>query len=371
MVKKHTIIKNFLNPKEQDNQIILSEDSIAGYLNLNNEFFKIDSFDNLQLDELKGGIINKVFKLTSGNQVFILKQAFDKAKSILDCPLDRERLTKEFEAIKIFRELSGIKELPEISFIDRVNNVLVIHNQLKNPVILKDNLVNGRVNKERAGNIARILANMHNSTKDNKMIRSLFDNTESFFNIKVKVQCIDITEDPKLKKKIIEFLSESLKEKTVLLHGDIAPKNILFEDDELLFIDMEESDFGDPALDVGYLIAHYYLYSLLNTEKIDEYYQSIKTIFDTYTLNSKSIENLEEFENNVVKYIGIFMLSRIDGKAIEPEIQKDILKKTIRNVSNKLISENYRKIEDVNMLIHTELSKVKNKADNKLKNSFD
>src|SRR5262249_8826553 len=112
--------------------------------------------------------------------------------------------------------------------------------------------------------IVQNLARMHNATFDDEQLRARFGSNAGFLQIKVVLQCLRSTADPTLSTRIEAFMGESLKIQKVLLHGDIAPKNILVWPGRHLLIDFEESGYGDPALDIGYLLAHLYIHRTLD-----------------------------------------------------------------------------------------------------------
>ena len=329
------------------NQIILNKGNIVEYIRdiLPDRFNK----EPKKIEELRGGIINTVHRVDFGNEKIILKQALTNAKSrYISCKINPERIIKEYEAISLFRKHAKLDELPQPIFIDKENYVMIVSSVPEPFKLLKESLINNIVDEEIAENIAKTLSRMHKSTMMRDEILFNFDNTENFINLKIKLQCLNITKENKIKKEIKKFINDSLKIRMVLLHGDIAPKNILVHNKKAYFIDFEESYYGDPALDIGYLLAHYFL-NAINNNSLPLFYNAIDKIWEKYLqyINFKK----EDIEKRLVKYIGIFLLSRIDGQAKADQIKREEIKHIIRKISKNIIMNNYKELEEIKEII--------------------
>ena len=167
-------------------------------------------------------------------------------------------------------------------------------------------------NEQALLSIINDLVKIHNVTYRSPELCERFACNDGYIKIKIALQCFAATQDPKLKSYIKEFMDESLKIKQVLLHGDFDPKNIMVSQDAHLFIDFEESGYGDPALDVGYFLAHAYMHK--NRSKHIELWKGLlEKIFYSYLEAYKGFKQDPDLGTRIVKYMGLFLLSRIDG----------------------------------------------------------
>lgn len=279
----------------------------------------INSKDN---KVLRGGYINDIRQTFADNKLYAIKTAKMKKGKKYNIKVPLSRIYNEYEAIMAFREyLSNPSFIANPICFDPDSYTIVFESAPRQATLLSEHIENTKI----VISITKALAEMHNSTIGKTELLNRFNNTEGFLKLKVKTQCLDITEDEVLSNYIRKFVENSLKIKRVLLHGDMAPKNILIWDNKFLFIDFEESSYSDPALDIGYFIAHFYLRGCKDIGK---------TVYKTYISNIKY--NDETFEERISKYIGIFMLSRIDGRAKADYIEED-KKSYIRDMAKKLI----------------------------------
>jgi len=324
-------------------QIILNKWNIRDYLKriLSDRFNR----EPRHVEELRGGIINSVYRVDFDSEKIVLKQALVNAKSrYVSCKLNPNRVIKEYEAIRIFKKYAKADFLPNPIFIDRKNYVMVVESVPDPYHTLKMDLIDNVVDVKIAEDIVKSLSLLHNSTMEKEEIHLGFDNRENFMNLKIKLQCLEITRNEILKREISKFVTNSIAKKICLLHGDIAPKNILVHGREVFFIDLEESHYSDPALDIGYLLAHYFL-NAINNLSLEHFYDAIDRMWKTY-LDRVNLRD-EDFRKRIVKYIGIFLLSRIDGQAKADQVKSEKIKQIIRDIAKDIILRDYEDLEDV------------------------
>jgi len=333
--------------KEEYKQLILNKWNIRDYL----KRISPDRFNSepRRIEELKGGIINSVYRVDFDSEKIVLKQALANAKSrYVSCKLNPNRVVKEYEAIRIFKKYAKADFLPKPIFIDRKNYVMAVENVPDPYHTLKRDLIDNMADAKIAENIVKNLSLLHNSTMEKEEIHLGFDNRENFMNLKIKLQCLEITKNEILKREISRFVINSIAKKICLLHGDIAPKNILVHGRKVFFIDLEESYYSDPALDVGYLLAHYFL-NAINNLSLEHFYDAVDRMWKTYLDRINLSE--EDFRKRIVKYIGIFLLSRIDGQAKANQVKNEKIKQIIRDTAKDIILRDYGDLEDVKNVI--------------------
>lgn len=281
---------------------------------------RIERLINLRhTDEVDGGFINDIRHTFMDDKSYIIKIGKTHKGKMYDIEVPLSRINNEYETIMSFRE--------QLDYTDFISNpicfnpdsyTIVFEKAPKEAILLSNDMKNKKLL-----DIVGALAMMHNATLDNEQLLKKHSDTESFLKVKIKIQCLEITDDEYIYKHIQKFLNESLKNKRVLLHGDFAPKNILVWGNRFLFIDFEESAYSDPALDIGYFISHYYLYG---------YTELCKNILDTYLRNICYKDN--QLVERINKYIGIFILSRIDGRANFVDLKNN---EEMRKIAKKLI----------------------------------
>lgn len=254
---------------------------------------------------LYGGYINEIKQAFADNKLYAIKQGTRIRGKLYDVEAPPTRIYNEYEAIMAFREaLHNPDYIVNPVLFDPESHTIVFESSPMQANLLSEKLLHETVSEIKIKEITKGLSNMHNATLDNKELKERFSNSDCFLKFKIELQALNITKDSKIKNEIKQLVEYSLGIKRVLLHGDPAPKNIFVWNKRFMFIDFEESAFCDPSIDIGYFIAHLILY---DQEKLAE------IAYKTYLSSCKYKD--ATLKERISKYIGIFILSRIDGLA--------------------------------------------------------
>jgi glycerol-3-phosphate cytidylyltransferase len=261
---------------------------------------------------LEGGHLNDVKRVFFEDAYYVFKYSNRTVARKYPIDLPDHRTRDEYDVITEFHKY--VKE-PEFIvkpiFSDR-NKIIVFESAPVQAESLFEKLLRQDVDEDLLIRIARSLASLHKSTRNNDLLRERFGKNDGFVKIKIDVQCRNATQDELLHPCINDFIDQSMEIKEVLLHGDFAPKNILVWDlNKYLFIDFEESGYGDPALDVGYFLAHLYLHQVISSSESGELL--LVKLLKVYL--SETGNNDPHFVERINKYIGIIIVSRMDSKA--------------------------------------------------------
>lgn len=274
--------------------------------------------------KLKGGYINEIQQAFADNKLYVIKTGSEK-KGILyniDAPLSR--IYNEYEAIMSFRRiLNNPKYIVNPICFDPGSYTIVFESAPKQAKLLSEDLLKDKLNMSLLSKITESIIDMHNKTLDNDELKKKFSNTEGFLKLKIDAQCYNATKNKSLQQEIHSFIQKSLMIRKVLLHGDLAPKNIMVWDNNFLLIDFEESSYSDPALEIGYFLAHLNLYKK---------FKAADSVRKRYLENINYSDS--SFKERISKYIGIFMLSRIEGIARDEHLDD---KEYLRNYAKDLI----------------------------------
>ena len=134
---------------------------------------------------------------------------------------------------------------------------------------------------------------------------------------------------------ILHKIINSIPDRDTFVHGDIHPKNIMVQDDELLFIDMADLTYGHPVFDyLGMALTHIlsgdYCYATTGVNK------ELATDLFNNSMNSVFAEKSKEEVEKIKKVItGLAMLKYTISPAIsknQPEDLNKMLMKKSREI---------------------------------------
>lgn len=291
----------------------------------------IKSFKHIDI-----GLINYIFSVQLKNKPLIAKYATNFSRFNPKIKINKDRLEKELQAINLFSSLIKKNHFPSIEYYDKENDVLVMEKIASKYKSLDDDIFAGTIDLSFPKKLGIFLAELHNLTAYNKNIEKQFSDTGMLKNYKFPVIYKNLTNDPLLQKEINILKKQLLNNKICLLHSDFKPNNIFYTTRHFYIIDFEQSHYGDPALDVCYSPAMYFLAMMKNYSKADDYYYCIESFWNAYSKKSK-FKNLKKLEKNSLKHLGVVILSRTFGISKIESLQKPRIKKIISNISKKLI----------------------------------
>lgn len=282
---------------------------------------------------LEGGYLNDVKRVLYEGSYFVVKYAQRTVGRLYPIPLPDHRTRDEYDVIVAFHKHMGspgfiVKPL----YSDR-EKIIIFDSAPVEAETLFVRLLREEMDESLLTKIVESLAGMHNASLDNGALRDRFSSNRGFLEIKVDLQCRQATGDAALRERIGDFMDRSMRIQRVLLHGDFAPKNILvWGRAQYLFIDFEESGYGDPALDVGYFFAHLYLHRELRGAGGGE--EMLGRLLAAYlAVFSGADPGLVARING---FIGIFLISRLDSRAPAKYVPES-LRERIRSMAVPLI----------------------------------
>lgn len=319
----------------------------------------------LEFHELAGGFLNHVFRAdigtAAGEVSYVLKQAVHhvpRDESITaEYASDPDRLTKSAQAIQWFRSLTnGLDALPVLHNMDSTNRIKIIDYFSDAHLVVQD-LVTGHFDAVIGQTVIRALSRMHNATAHHAEIARTYDNRQQFWT-RTRLQCFDITAQPSLRERFVAFYDTSEADRLCLNYGDVDHKNILVNPEgRIRFIDFEEAHYTNPAIDLAYLAASYYLGSLHDLADkpttLPQCQALMNMLWETYFSESVfSPAEQARIQLDFPHHVLIFMLGRIDGRAT----YRFATHHHIRNGMRTLVDDHFMKVIPTLADLHTILS---------------
>lgn len=212
-----------------------------------------------EVEELSGGIINRIFRAKTEKGVFVLKQFLDKAKIDKNIRLSPKRFFYEKYAINYLDRILDKKITPPIVFFDDKNKIICmkdlgVNNRLDNLML------SNRLKPDVFSKIGKVLAEIHNKSFFNDSLSLLFDN-EEFQELKFDYRYYRTMKYSSLIYARDELIQNCRKNKITFIHNDLKINNFfVLDNNKFCLIDYEGSYYGDPAFEVGYLLGHLFVY---------------------------------------------------------------------------------------------------------------
>lgn len=271
----------------------------------------IDRGQTVRTQRLEGGCVNNVYLVTTSHSSLVVKEVLVRTDSLSGLTLSPDRIVIEYEALKLLSDLLPDSFVHPI-FIDTTARTYGMEAVPSSARLLESDLLNGLVDLDIASRLAKMCATFHSKTAMRSELERTFANEEGLV-FKLQRQCFDIDVMPSMKERIRSLIMKIMGHRIALIHGDLCPKNVFVHNEQVILFDLEEAHFGNPALEIAYIISHYWLIGLITGFPISIYLSATRSIWLHYR------ESLREIpipaEKDVMLLIGTFILARVDGVA--------------------------------------------------------
>ena len=296
---------------------ILNNSNIQEYLLSLPEIKSFFNSESLEVKEIGDGNLNFVFLATSINdssKSLIVKQAVPYLRCVgEEYPLSRERMTYEIRSLERFATLS--LHIPKIYHSDENMSVIVME-YLDEHLIMRKGMIDSITYPHFSSHISSYLANtlfktsslyLSNAEKS-KLIANFIGNAElckltqdfvfsaPFMTHETNAELPElqdiatkISQDTKLKTKILELKYKFMTQSDALLHGDLHTGSIMVNQKDTYVFDSEFAFVGPMGFDIGALIANLIMSWISHTIQYEEkiypewIVETIITIWNEFT----------------------------------------------------------------------------------------
>ena len=310
----------------------IDKDNVAEYVHTRN-LLAPPPTGSCTVEGLGGGFLNTVLRVSSGDRSVVVKQALDALRLFPDLEVTTERIVFETEALRVLDGLFPEGTVPAVLHFDDENRVLVM-SDLGNRPSLETELERGRVDLDVAGKLGEFLSTLHRQTWDDPDLRGRFDNVD-MQGLRYKY-CFYFVEDPELDR-VARRLAETFTEtKLALLHGDFWTASVIAAEERVHTFDLEFVNYGHPAQDAGFIMAHYLLHAYNSPRVSDDIFDAVEGLWGAYA-GGMGGYLAEGTETTALRQAGLEMLFRIDGINQVKYITDDGVKARIRQAARPMM----------------------------------
>lgn len=235
----------------------INADNAAEHLR---RFGYVGTDEQVTVEELSGGVSNVVLlvRFPSGSRSpWVLKQARPQLRTPQPWYCGVERIWREIDVLRACYRVVDPGQVPEVQFVEWENYLFGMNAAPADSRPWKHDLLAGRIEPERAAASGRLLGRIHSATwLDRDLARQMHDR-RFFHQLRLDPYYGAVARAHPQAARRLEALSRSLLENArCLVHADFTPKNLLVHEQGMMLVDYETGHFGDPAFDLGLMLAH-------------------------------------------------------------------------------------------------------------------
>ncbi len=307
--------------------------------------FKINKIKKIK--ELSGGNVSYVFAVEiesdSGINKLVLKQVLSQIKrEDEDIEMPLERIITEAKVLEKIKEWIGENFVPEIFYLDKENFVLIMSDVEQDRKCLVDELEKNNLHANLAKQFGEFFGRFHARTYkiDEDLSTAERELMETYY-IPLHLTWGARKHFPE--EVIKKIVKESYLTNPSLIWIDPVHRNIFVSKNDFRLIDFEFCLHLDPAIDLGIFLSHWFIKS---QEADDDIKQGSKKFIDDFIEEYKKVwlghvsdsaDHLGGIIKRSNKWLGIYLLSRVDGKHGSYVKDKEVEEK-VRNLGKDLLN---------------------------------
>ena len=197
----------------------------------------------------------------------------------------------------------------------------------------KTALLGGAKGRGEARKVGDKLGRIHAVSSRNEFDARCFQNQADFHQLRLEPYLLFTAgRHPELKGALERLVARLQANTSVLIHGDVSPKNIMFRNGHPVFLDAECATMGDPCFDLAFCMNHLVLKSFHLPDRADTLLRELKSLWQAYETHV-DWEAASELQRRVAELLPALMLARVDGKSpveyLQPQTQSQVRESSI------------------------------------------
>jgi aminoglycoside phosphotransferase (APT) family kinase protein len=313
----------------------LTADNVLDYLR---ETGRIDA-GPAQAELLGGGVSNVVLRVTTADQVFVLKQSRPQLRTKADWFSDIGRIFREQEVLEALHAILPAGTVPAVLFSDRANYLFAMEHAPADARVWKGLLLVGDIDLSVGERAGRVLGRIHGITgRDPRRFDHLADGTV-FDQLRIDPFYRRIAErHPDLGPAVAPLVDGMLRGEEALCHGDFSPKNILVHGAGFMLVDHETAHLGDPAMDLGFFLSHLLLKAIKRPLDRGRFFELTRAFWRGYAAEV-TYRPVEELVARSLGHLGVCLLARVDGTSPVDYLTEERQRDAARRLGRRLLRE--------------------------------
>ena len=298
----------------------------------------IDDSTQLHAEPLTGGVASDIAKVTVVDKVYCIKFALAKLRVEADWYAPVERNYAEFRWLQTVNNIIPDRSLKLYGHCAEENGFAMDFISSPESYLFKTALFQGKGQDYQAASIGDLLGHIHNASSHEDFDRSPFHNRDDFHALRLEPYLIHTAgKHPEISENLLDMSDQLYQNQSILIHGDVSPKNIIFDGGLPYLLDAECATMGDPAFDVAFCLNHFILKGLYRPAYQTGYLNLCTAFWHSYKPHI-NWEHRDKLEARILSLLPMLMLARVDGKS-PVEYFDTTQQDTCRKIALRLIIE--------------------------------
>lgn len=264
---------------------------------------------------LTGGVASDIARVDLPDRVVCLKFALPKLKVAADWRAPVHRNAAEYAWLRVAAQVAPENAVTLFGRSEPLHGFAMEFIDGDAVYLWKSALLAGHPPRGEAAQVGAMLGRIHAASTAPSFDRTPFQNRDDFHALRSDPYLLyPAAAYPDLASSLSALAQELYETATVLVHGDVSPKNILMRDRVPVLLDAECATMGDAAFDVGFCLTHLILKAIHLPQMRGALLQEVGALWLAYAPHV-IWEPLAGLESRVCRLLPALLLARVDGKS--------------------------------------------------------
>ncbi|SMY09747.1 phosphotransferase family protein [Flavimaricola marinus] len=271
--------------------------------------------DVVLVEQLTGGVASDIAKVILKDRTICVKFALRKLKVEEDWFAPVHRNKAEYAWLSAAAAIAPEAALQLHGRSEARNGFAMEFLDGPNQFLLKDALMQGPVPLGAAASVGGLVGRIHATSAKPGFDRTAFANRADFDALRLDPYLrFTAARHPAAAGRIMQVLDGLYEAETVLVHGDVSPKNIIMRGSVPVILDAECATMGDASFDPAFCLNHLVLKALYRSDARRTLLEEAADFWDHYR-DQIDWEDPAALASRVAILVPMLMLARVDGKS--------------------------------------------------------
>jgi len=264
---------------------------------------------------LAGGVSSDIWRVETKDKAFCVKRALPQLKVESDWRVPVGRNAYEWDYLQVVDAIAP-GHVPRPMAHDPGRGLFAMAwLPPENYPLWKSELLAGRVDVAAAAAVGKLLGSIHAASARDETLIDRFATDDLFHQIRIDPYLLAIARKHVDFQGVLTALARrTAATRSVLVHGDVSPKNILLGPNGPVLLDAECAWFGDPAFDLAFCLNHLLIKRRMIPGAKEALGASFDRLADGY-LQLVDWESRDDLEVRAATLLPALALARVDGKS--------------------------------------------------------
>jgi aminoglycoside phosphotransferase (APT) family kinase protein len=295
---------------------------------------------------LSGGVSSDVWRVDLSTGPVCVKHPLAKLQVESDWFAPVRRWRSEVAWLRVAHEVVP-DAVPRVLGVDEARDQFVMeYFPGETHVSWKAALLQGDVDPTVAAAVGDVVGTVHATTAHRREIASQFDTEDLFAALRLEPY-FETTKarHPDLAEGLQHLVDTTTRERHVLVHGDVSPKNVLVRRSRPVLLDAECASYGDPAFDLAFCVSHLLLKSTVVRGAAPSLQSCVERLVASYG-EHVTWEQFDSVDARAAALVAGLLLARVDGRS-PVDYLTDADRERVRRAARELLTSPREGIADV------------------------